>query len=121
MQEANNKTGRLRVGGKTMTAQLNKADKNKTKKTNSAQATDSYINTAQAPAGEEELSSPTEVLRQDTFSGSEYIPGSEPTTQLSVADLERKESITLPEFEKPADVSFTVTKKVIIIHTDEVI
>lgn len=115
MQEANNKTGRLRVGGKTVTSQLSKADKSKAKKANKTD------NTILPPPVEEEPFSPTEVLGQNTFSSSEYRPDSEPTTQLSGSDGYQNENIIQPVAGSPVDVSFSITKKIIIIHTDEVI
>lgn len=111
MQAANNKTGRLRVDGKTMTAKLDKTVKKKEK-------TQPVIVT---PTAQNEVASaPTEVLMQEP-DAADYSEDVAPTTQLSSADTDNKTGSSIIRPENIVDTKFSVTKKVILIHTDEVI
>lgn len=123
MQKANATTGRLRVGGKTLTSQLDKNDRDKSKKLTGSLKKSSPktadITAPAAPAAAE--ASQTEVLTQPP-AASEYVPDSEPTSQLSSAGV--KTNITAKTeapVQRSAAVNFTVIKKIVIINTDEII
>lgn len=133
MQEANSKTGRLRVDGKTITSQLSKeerqrATKGATKRNKivSQPVSNGYQNSYKPNTTQENeaeqytelLQQQTEVLRQN--STEEYSVGSAPTTQLSQTNNAQPQNQSY-QFEKVRDVHFVVTKKVVVINTDEML
>ena len=108
MQEVNSKTGRLRVGGKTVTAQLTEKDREVfgTQQPNpDSPPVPEYENTAG--------SAETEVL---STNNSEYFPDTPPTEQLSnmTADEQNNNRQII-------DVHFQVYEKNIVVHSDEMI
>lgn len=144
MQQANNKTGRLRVGGKTLTSKLEKAKKGIPKDTvftppphkqlNNNYSQPTYDNSG-APTDVLSDNNPnTEVLREDfaqtellsqnnSITVENYSSGGNPTTQLSQTDTVGASVNTDNNFSglSSADIHFCVTKNICIIHTDEVI
>lgn len=108
MQEANNKTGRLRVGGKTMTSQLSKEDKQSiNKKSIKTQIASQNIDSQQ-----------TEVLQNDNYQTEvlgkeEYIYGSAPTSQLNEKSNDNSLQVN--------DIHFVITKNIVVVNTDEMI
>lgn len=133
MQAANSKTGRLRVDGKTLTSQLSKEDHQKAVKgaTKRGQivtpppANDGYQNsytknTTQEIEPEQQtelLQQQTELLKQNSYE-EEYSMGSAPTTQLSQDNNVQNQNQSY-QVEKVRDVHFVVTKKIVVINTDE--
>ncbi len=133
MENANNNTGRLRVGGKTLTSKLKEEDKNMVR---SAVITPPPNSDTQSPNTTEvltdnnqtemlsdnnltEVLSPdlslTQVLRQDDKEDTDI------TSELSDLNTTTLGSNNkVPEI-KPEDINFVVLKKQLYIHTDETI
>lgn len=142
MQQANSNTGRLRVGGKTLTSKLEKAKKGKNavvsppphKQLNNNYNQPSYDNSGAPTDVLQDNSSNTEVLKED-FAQTEllsqnnsvtvenYSSGGNPTTQLSRTDTGGTSVNTDNNTSglSAADIHFCVIKNICIIHTDEVI
>lgn len=133
MENANNNTGRLRVGGKTLTSKLKAEDKNKVRSAviTPPQASDSQSSNATDVLTDNnkteilsdnnltEVLSPdlslTQVLRQDDNEATDITSE---LSELNTTTLGNKNN--LPEV-KPEDINFVVVKKELYIHTDETI
>lgn len=128
MQEANNRTGRLRVDGKTLTSQLSKEDRQratkdgvKHRKHHHSKMVDyemnsGYENTPPV-SSQNDGDRPTEVLQQNYYE--EYSLGSAPTSQLSEVSTAPTYNHPQIPIEKCDDIHFIVKKRVVIIHTNE--
>lgn len=117
MQEANNTTGRLRVSGKTLTSQLPKGGKkSKIEKSNESPAVGINPNPSNAFSDGD---SQTELLNSPDIN--EYSFGSQPTSQLSTNELSYDKDDNNGESENAANINFKLVKKIILVHTDEII
>lgn len=144
MQQANNTTGRLRVGGKTLTSKLEKAKKGMHKNPVITPPPHKQLNNNYNQPSYDYSGAPTDVLSDNSantavltedFQQTEvlsqnkgvtvenYSSGGNPTTQLSQADtVGVSENINNSSSGlSAADIHFCVIKNICIIHTDEVI
>lgn len=143
MQQANNNTGRLRVGGKTLTSKLEKAKKSIPKnnvatppphKQLNNYNQQSYENTSVPLDALSDDYANTAVLTEDTqqtevlsrscnVNVESYSAGGSPTTQLSQTDtVGVQNNVNDNGFGlKAEDIHFCIIKNVCVIHTDEVI
>ena len=124
MQVANSKTGRLRVDGKTLTSKLSKEQKEKTR---------APIITPPQPRVDSS-SSPTELLQDSNDKPTEVLQGDSAQTEVLSNNTDEGATSVLSEFdtaelrqhdktleEAIREISFTISKKIMYIHTDEVI
>ena len=130
MQAANNSTGRLRVDGKTLTSQLSKNDKKNIKKINVPQTEpvkEQYVNQSKTPYGDgsenttvlPQDAEPTAVLSQPDIHS--YDPGAQTTQQLSESDMNNIGYDNSFAYDNVQNVNFQIVKKLVVIHTDEII
>ena len=127
MQAANSTTGRLRVGGKTLTSKLSKEQKNRSRGpvvVPPPPAQDYSANPTEVlPSDGSE--NPTEVL-QSEYAQTEVLTksaGEGETSRLSESTSEKVEQ-TNQQYDVSSivqDIHFEIVKKVVYVHTDEVI
>lgn len=111
MSKANASTGRLRVGGKTVTSELSKEEKRQSRKLSlrGAQPTD-------LPKTEEIGANPTEVLTNTV-----YEPTGAPTEDLNQSEGDESTTVLSNQQQRYPAAKFVITRKIIKINTDEVI
>lgn len=135
MQAANNSTGRLRVDGKTLTSQLSKnGKKNIGKKRENVivppqtePVKEQYVNQNKTPYGDgsenttvlQPQAEPTAVLSQPDIQS--YDPGAQTTQQLSESDMNNIGYDNSFAYDNVQNVNFQIVKKLVVIHTDEII
>lgn len=128
MQAANDSTGRLRVGGKTLTAQLEPESAPKKKKTFTVMPPPEPIKMPEGNITTTVLqyeSAQTEVLKKAQEVITSYDPGTAPTSQLSQEQLQNSRSQSTSQYSGYSDeygdknIHFTVTKYLVYIHTEE--
>lgn len=136
MQAANNSTGRLRVDGRTLTSQLSKNDKKNAKKKKETvivppqtepprqQKNENYSHTSFGDGSENTTvlpqdAEPTAVLSQPDIQS--YDPGAQPTQQLSEGDMNNSGYDNSFAYDNAPSMNFQVVKKLVVIHTDEMI
>lgn len=129
MQTANASTGRLRVGGKTQTSKLTKEQRNKTK-----------VPTVIPPqhTGEQQLSmnsytqqsgsAETELLHQNVEENREpaknetfFQPADTGNIPMQFIPEAETSVLNQRQLDETKDIHFVVKKKILLIHTDEVI
>lgn len=129
MQAANASTGRLRVGGKTQTSKLSKEQRNKKKvpavipPQQTAAQQPSYNSYTQQTGSAE-----TELLHQNLEENKEPAQneaafesadgGNMPMPFVPVAETS---VLNQRQFDETTDIHFVLTKKVVLIHTEEMI
>ena len=134
-QAANNSTGRLRVDGKTLTSQLSKNDKKNIKKKReniivppqTEPVKEQYVNQSKTPYGDgsenttvlQPQAEPTAVLSQPDIQS--YDPGAQTTQQLSESDMNNIGYDNSFAYDNVQNVNFQIVKKLVVIHTDEII
>jgi len=124
MQAANNKTGRLRVDGKTLTSKLSKEQKEKTRGPVVVPPQPSVDSSADpTELLQDKGENLTEVLQSDTaqtevLSGNTDENATSVLSELDTAKLSKSDK-TVGEAIK--DINFKISKKIMYIHTDEVI
>lgn len=124
MQAANDSTGRLRVGGKTLTAQLEKENGNGKKGRKAVITPPSHQNEgASATTVLKYGEATTDVLSNSNSAVQPYDPGTAPTSQLTVdqKNVSVRRGTEYNEVYSDRDIHFVVTKCLIYTHTDEVI
>lgn len=135
MQAANNSTGRLRVDGKTLTSQLSKNDKKNIGKKReniivppqTEPVKEQHVNQSKTPYGDgsenttvlPQDAEPTAVLSQPDIQS--YDPGAQTTQQLSESDMNNIGYDNSFAYDNVQNVNFQIVKKLVVIHTDEII
>lgn len=130
MQAANNQTGRLRVEGKTLTSKLDKQRKPKklkiTPPNNSPIQTQSsngsyknttsvdYNNSGSVPQEYDAGAAPTSLLNNYDYDAS-------PTGKLDQNETIVEKNHSMPVTTAQPLPSFRVCKKIVVVHTDEII
>ena len=120
MQAANDSTGRLRVGGKTLTAQLDLPPQQPVSQTPKQQNTKkkSVFSTMPPP---EPIKLPEGSKAQDVITS--YDPGNTPTSQLTQeqrqASASQYQQNYGEDYGENKDIHFTITKYLVYIHTEE--
>lgn len=127
MQAANNTTGRLRVGGKTLTSKLGKEQKNRTRGpvVVPPQPVQGYSTNPTEILPSDGSENPTEVLQSDNAQTEvlNQSTGEGETSRLSELTAEKIEQSD-QQYDASSciqDIHFEIVKKVVCIHTDEVI
>lgn len=111
MSKANASTGRLRVGGKTVTSELSKQEKRRQKKGVTAITPPTDL-----PKTEEIGANPTEVLTNTA-----YEPAGTPTEDLNQSEGDESTTVLSNQQQRYPAAKFVITRKIIKINTDEVI
>ncbi len=137
MQAANDSTGRLRVGGKTLTAQLDlppqqpvsQTPKQQNTKKKSVFSTMPPPEPIKLPEGSNTTTvlqyeaAQTETLRKAQDVITSYDPGNTPTSQLTQeqrqASASQYQQNYGEDYGENKDIHFTITKYLVYIHTEE--
>ena len=124
MENSNNTTGRLRVGGKTQTSKLSEADRRKTRGPVVVPPSSSVSGCAPNMEIQDSDYGATEVLPTDN-NQTELLSddGGDKTSRLSVENTEDfgETSVLSQKDQETININFQVVKKIILIHTEEVI
>ncbi|MDO4831265.1 MAG: hypothetical protein Q4A46_07295 [Clostridia bacterium] len=112
MSKANAATGRLRVGGKTVTSELSKEEKKRQKRSHKTPNIPSALPTTEDMSG---------AGATDVLTNTQYEPLGAPTEKLE--PTEGNGETTLLSNQEPyyPTSKFVITKKIIKINTDEII
>lgn len=130
MQVANASTGRLRVGGKTQTSKLTKEQKNKNRAPAVISPSQAAVQqnfqtsyTDNAGSAETELlqqdAGETEILNKTALQSSDI--GNTPISLVPGAETSVLNQSQYNDIDNAKDIHFVITKKIICIHTDEII